>query len=152
MGEIYKSYPHNPPHYFRANSMYMVTGSILYKDLLMAQDHRKEFFLRTLFDRAELLGWSLEAWAVLGNHYHFIAQAPEDAGTLEKLIRQIHSITAIAINKWDNAPGRKVWYNYWDSCITYEKSYLAGLHYVHTNPVKHRLVNRAEDYPICSYA
>lgn len=92
-----------------------------------------------------------QAWAVLNNHYHFIAQAPEDATTLEKLMRQLHSITAVEINRWDNTPGRQVWFNYWDSCLTYERSYLARLHYVHTNPTKHGLVHNAMNYPFCSY-
>jgi putative transposase len=102
-------------------------------------------------ERTELLGWELQAWAVLDNHYHFVAQAPDNAMTLEKLIRQLHSITAIEINRWDKTPGRQVWFNYWDSCLTYEKSYLARLHYVHLNPVKHGLIDNAVNYPFCSY-
>lgn len=151
MEDVYKIYLHNPPHYFVPNAMYMVTGSILHKQHLLREDVKKELFLRTLFERANQLGWELEAWAVLHNHYHFVAQAPEDATTLTKLIRQIHSITAIEINRQDKMPGRQVWHNYWDTCITYEKSYLARLHYVHTNPVKHGLVEDAMDYPYCSY-
>jgi putative transposase len=151
MDDIYKTYLHNPPHYFVPNAMYMVTGSILYKQHLLREEMKKEFFLRTLFERANQLGWELEAWAVLHNHYHFIAQAPEDATTLAKFVRQIHSITAIEINRRDKTPGRQVWHNYWDTCLTYEKSYLARLHYVHTNPVRHGLVEDAMDYPYCSY-
>ena len=101
MGDIYKIYPHNPPHYFAPNAMYIVTGAILDKQHLLSGDKRKVFFLQTLFERSELLGWNLEAWAILNNHYHFIAQAPEDSTTLVKLIRQIHSITAIQINRQD---------------------------------------------------
>ena len=131
--------------------MYMVTGAILHNQYLLIENRRKEFILHTLLERATLLGWNLQAWAVLNNHYHFIAQAPEDAKTLEKLIRQLHSITAIEINRWDNTLGRQVWFNYWDSCLTYERSYLARLHYIHMNPVKHGLVNNAINYPFCSY-
>jgi len=151
MDDIYKIYPHNPPHYFVPNAMYMVTGAILHNQRLLSENRRKEFVLQTLFERANLLGWNLEAWAVLHNHYHFITQAPEDATTLEKLIRQFHSITAIQINRWDGVSDRQVWHNYWDTCLTYEKSYLARLHYVHINPVKHGLVEDAIEYPYCSY-
>ena len=151
MEAIYKTYFHNPPHYFVSNAMYMVTGAILHKQHLLSENKRKEFFLQTLFEKASLFGWILEAWAVLHNHYHFIARSPEDPGTLTKLIQQVHSITAIQINRWDNTPGRQVWHNYWDTCITYEKSYLARIHYVHMNPVKHGLTDNALDYPYCSY-
>jgi putative transposase len=151
MDAVYKVYPHNPPHYFVSNAMYMVTGAILHNQHLLIENNRKELVLQTLLERATQLGWDLQAWAILNNHYHFIAQAPESAITLRKLIQQLHSIAAIQINKWDQTPGKQVWFNYWDSCLTYEKSYLARLHYVHLNPVKHGLVDNAMNYPFCSY-
>ena len=151
MNDVFKIYPHNPPHYFVPNAMYMVTGAILHNQDLLNENIKKGFVLKTMMERAQLLGWNLEAWAILNNHYHFIAQAPENAGTLSKLIRQIHSITAIQLNEWDKTSGRQVWFNYWDSCLTYEKSYLARLHYVHVNPVKHGLTEHAINYPYCSY-
>ena len=151
MDEVFKTYLHNPPHYFVPNAMYMVTGAILHNQQLLNENKRKGFFLKTLLERTRLLGWTLEAWAILNNHYHFIAKAPEDAKTLKKLIQQLHSITAIQINRSDQTPGRQVWFNYWDSCLTYEKSYLARLHYVHINPVKHGLIEEAINYPYCSY-
>lgn len=151
MNETFKAYPHNPPHYFVPNAMYMITGAILHNQHLLQEDRKKEFVLRTLLDRSNLLAWKLEAWAILDNHYHFIAEAPKDVNSLSKLIRQIHSITAIQLNKWDGAPGRQVWFNYWDSCITYEKSYLARMHYVMMNPVKHGLTDNVLDYPYSSY-
>jgi putative transposase len=151
MEDIYKVYLHNPPHYFVSNAMYMVTGAILHNEQLLSDDKRKEFVLQTLLEKSSLFHWKLQAWAILNNHYHFIAQAPEDGTTLGKLIQQVHSITAIQINKWDMTSGRQVWSNYWDTCLTYEKSYLARLHYVHMNPVKHDLVDDPIDYPFCSY-
>lgn len=151
MEEIYKVYPNNPPHYYLSNAMYMVTGAILQKKSIIVSNAFKSFFLHTLFERADHLGWALQAWAVLHNHYHFIARALENASSLAELIRQLHSITAIEFNRRDHFPGRQVWYNYWDTCLTYEKSYLARLHYVHMNPVKHGLVEDAVEYPFCSY-
>ncbi len=151
MNNVFKIYPHNPPHYFVSNAMYMVTGAILHNQHLLKEERKKQLLLEALLERSELLGWSIEAWAILNNHYHFIAKAPEKVGTLSKLIRQVHSITAIQLNRWDNASSRQVWFNYWDSCLTYEKSYLARLHYIHMNPVKHGLIDDAFNYPFCSY-
>lgn len=151
MEDIYKPYPHNPPHYFVSNAMYIVTGAILYNQHFLIDDKRKTLICETLFERASHWGWELEAWVVLENHYHFIGQAPENALTLEKLIRQFHSKSAVELNRLDKTLGRKVWHNYWDTCITLETSYYARLHYVYLNPVKHGLVENAEDYPFCSY-
>ena len=57
--------------------------------------------------------------------------------------------TAEQLNLWDNKPGRKVWFQFWDS-HTYERSYLARLNYVHQNPVRHGVVAVAEQYKWCS--
>jgi putative transposase len=48
------------------------------------------------------------------------------------------------VNGLDQSPERQVWYNYWDTLLTYQSSYLARLNYVHQNAVKHRLVPVAE--------
>lgn len=151
MDDVYKTYLHNPPHYFVPNAMYIVTGAILHNQHLLHDDSRKFLVFEILLERASHWKWELEAWAILENHYHFIARAPEDPLTLETLIRQIHSKSAVELNKLDKTSERKVWHNYWDTCITFETSYYARLHYVHLNPVKHGLVENAEDYPFCSY-
>ncbi|MCK4960940.1 MAG: transposase [Anaerolineales bacterium] len=149
--EIYEVYPHNPPHLFCPNAIYMITGGVMRKEYLLDSNKKKAHFFRTLAEWAELLGWELEAWSVLPNHYHFVARAPEEAVSLKSLIQAAHSISSKYLNRLDNTPGRRVWYNYWDTCITNQTSYIARLHYVHTNAVKHGLVDRPEDYPHCSY-
>lgn len=56
------------------------------------------------------------------------------------------------LNRLDDTPGRKVWFQYWDSPITFEKSYLARLNYVHRNAVHHGLVADPAAYKWCSAA
>jgi putative transposase len=101
---------------------------------------------------AEEFGWLLEAWAVMSNHYHFVARSPDDPGTLQRMLGKLHTLTAKEVNALDAAPGRKVWHQYWDTRLTYERSYLARLNYVHQNPVHHRLVTHATAYQWCSAA
>jgi putative transposase len=64
----------------------------------------------------------------------------------------LHEKTAKWLNRLDDTPGRQVWHNFRETRLTYEKSYLARLNYVHQNPVKHRLVPVANQYPWCSAA
>src|SRR5437667_10073913 len=52
----------------------------------------------------------------------------------------------------DATPRRRVMYEFWDTRLTFEKSWLARLNYVHQNPVKHGLVSLANQYPWCSAA
>src|SRR3970282_890709 len=84
------------------------------------------------------------------NHYHFLASSPEDPGTLRKFLSKLHMTTAKQLNEWDGTPGRKVWYQFWDSHITFENSYLARLNYVHHNPQHHGVTADAAGYRWCS--
>jgi putative transposase len=147
----YKEYTHNPLHLFIPNAIYLIAGSTVGKKHYLETNEKKEFFCTTLVEHSSKLNWQLEAWACLANHYHTIAQAPECAETLPALIRAVHSLSARYVNKIDNIPGRKIWSNYWDTCIRNEKLYLTMLRYVHENPVKHQLVENAENYPFSSY-
>jgi putative transposase len=59
-------------------------------------------------------------------------------------------MSARMLNQIQDQKGRKVWHQYWDTQLTFEKSYLARLNYVMQNPVKHGLMDHAENYPWCS--
>jgi putative transposase len=130
----------------------MVTASTYRKEPLFGDAERLTFVRDTLFTAARELGWELQAWAVMPNHYHFIALSGEDPQGLRALVRRLHSITARWANAQDGLPGRRVWFQYWDTRISFQRSYLARLKYVHGNPVHHRMVKDAEKYPWCSAA
>ena len=42
-----------------------------------------------LFDLADTYHWQLQAWAILSNHYHFVALSPEDPSSLRGLIQKL---------------------------------------------------------------
>ena len=85
----------------------------------------------------------------MANHYHFIAVA-KTPHNLPEFISKLHIDSARFVNNLDSAKGRRVWFQYWDSHITYAKSYYARLNYVNNNPVHHGLVPVAENYDWCS--
>ncbi len=146
------TWPHGPLHLFVPNSLYIVTASTLYKQHIFDTPPKLALLQNTLFEVTLAYGWQLQAWALFANHYHFIARAPEDGTSLKRLIQRLHSQSARLVNEMDNMAGRRVWFQYWDTCLAYERSYYARLNYVHNNPVKHRLVAVAEQYPFCSAA
>jgi putative transposase len=87
----------------------------------------------------------------MANHYHWVGKSPETgAESLSVLTGSVHRQASRFVNELDGTPGRKIWHNFRESRLTFEKSYLARLHYVNQNPVKHGLVHLAEDYPWCS--
>jgi putative transposase len=141
---------HAPMHRLEEDGAYMVTGAVYQKKSLLKDDRRLALVHDSLLELADHYGWSLQAWAVLANHYHFVATAQEGADTLAALIRHLHSVTARELNRLDSTEGRRVWFQYWDTRISYETSYLARLKYVHHNPAKHGLVGEATQYRWCS--
>lgn len=143
-------WPHSPLHRFPESGAYIVTAATLYKQHHFRGAEDLNLLPTHLFEKAEHYGWQLQAWAVFSNHYHFIALSPPDPINLPKMLAHLHADTARAVNRRDDVTGRKVWFNYWDTHLTYQKSYYARLNYVHGNPVRHGLVADAEAYRWCS--
>jgi putative transposase len=143
-------WPHSPSHIFNEKGSYLVTAATAYKQHLFKNSSQLDLLQINLFELSQKYGWKLEAWAIFANHYHFIAQSPTDPTSLRKLITHLHAQTAILLNSMENSPGRQVWFQYWDTHLTYEKSYLARLNYVMNNPVRHGLVQKAKEYRWCS--
>lgn len=145
-------WPHAPTHRLAEAGTFIVTAGTCKKEHLFPDGPRLRLLHDALLEIAAAHGWHLEAWAVFPDHYHFIAHSPAPAGSLVGFLRELHSRTAIALNRHAATPGRTVWHNYWDSRLTHERSYLARLNYVHQNPVKHGLVPVASQYRYCSAA
>ncbi len=147
-----KDWPHAPVHRLNADGVYMVTAATLYKEHLFKAADRLTLLEGQLLSLAKKYRWQLEAWAVFSNHYHFIGRTEAGGANLKTFLTHLHADTARDLNRLDQTPGRKVWYNFWDSKLTYERSYLARLNYVHQNAVKHGLVTVANQYFWCSAA
>jgi putative transposase len=109
----------------------MVTAATYQRRPLFCSARRLTYLCDALLDLAPRYGWKLEAWAVFPNHYHFVATSQEKAATLKRFISHLHTVTAKGINGQDQTPRRRVWFQYWDSHLTYARSYLARLNYVH---------------------
>jgi len=95
---------------------------------------------------------ALEAWAVFSNHYHFVGYTLGTTNRIREFVSHVHTETARVLNGLDGKPGRDVWYNFWDTKLTFETSYLARLNYVHQNAVRHNLATVANQYRWCSAA
>ena len=148
-------WPHAPLHRLSSAGTYIVTVGTYGKQTFFTDGERLSGLQSGLLKYAALYGWHLEAWAVFPNHYHFVGHSPEhavDATNASKFLKHFHSRSSAWVNRLDGTPGRKVWHNYWETRLTFEKSYLARLHYVHQNPVRHGVVPVANQYRWCSAA
>ena len=152
MSFLPREWPHAPVHRLAGQGAYIITAGTYNKVHFFNCPERLDLALALLLDCATEFRWQLQAWAVLPNHYHFVALLPDDSERLGSMLGKLHGAIARKINLEDGIPGRKVMYQYWDSHITFQRSYLARLNYVHQNPVHHGLVRKASEYPWCSAA
>jgi REP-associated tyrosine transposase len=145
-------WPHAPVHRLDSRGVYMITAATLHKQHFFSSSRKLDLWQGTLIALAKRYDWHLHAWAVFPNHYHFIARSEDETPRLTEFLSHLPTSTASQLNQLDREGTRKVWYNFWDSKLTYERSYLARLNYVHQNPVKHGLVAVANKYRWCSAA
>ncbi len=147
-------WPHAPPHRLSEAGVYFVTARTHDQIQWLHTPERRDWFQQMLFERFSEKNWRLEAWAVLSNHYHVVAHSPQgNAETLGPLLQKLHSLSTKRLNLEDTTPGRtRLWQNFRETHLTYQRSYLARLNYVHQNPKHHGLVPVASDWKWCSAA
>jgi len=145
-----KDWPHAPVHRLSEHGTYIVTTGTLHKEHWFRGPERLDLLESALLQILKGYGWQLEAWAVFSNHYHFVGHSACGAKQLGLVLKHLHADTSRELNRLDGTPGRAVWHNFWDTRLTFEKSYLARLNYVHQNAVKHGLAPVANQYRWCS--
>ncbi len=144
-----RNWPHSPAHHLRDAGTYIITAGTYKKVAVFKGASRLTVLTNYILELADRYNWSLQAWAVFPNHYHVVgsSQVPE---SMRSFLRHLHSVTAIEANKSDHAPGRRVWFEFWETRISFPRSYFARLNYVHQNAVRHGLVRVPSQYPWCS--
>jgi len=142
-------WPHAPLHRFKNAGIYFVTASTLRKQHVFSDPASRDMPQQLLFVNAQENAVSLQAWAIFANHYHLVVST--DVGEqLRRMLSRLHTTSANEQNARDGARGRRVWFQFRETQLTYERSWLARLRYVHENPVHHRLVDIATKYRWCS--
>jgi putative transposase len=149
-GAIVDDWPHSPIHRLTEAGAYIVTCGTYLKQHHFRGRERLGMLCEAFLGGATKYGWNLQVWAVFSNHYHFVALSSPDASNLRTFLNGLHSQASRAVNQEDGAQGRQVWYQYWDTHLTYQRSYFARLSYVHRNAVHHGLVKEPCLYPWCS--
>jgi putative transposase len=141
---------HRPPHYYLDETIYFISSSALNKASFFDSGEKKIIIQNFLSECLRGFNCELYAWTILPNHYHLLFKIA-NGKDLTQFVRELHSKSAIAINKMDNKPGRQIWYNYWDTCIRSEKDFWMRFNYIYQNAVKHGYVRKMEDYKFSSY-
>ena len=94
-------------HSLSEQGAYMVTCGT-YRKVPILDTPEKLTLVRTfLFEQAGQYGWQLQAWAIMANHYHFVAISPDNPETLKEMVAALHKWTAMQLNRIDKVKGRQ---------------------------------------------
>lgn len=152
MQEIFKTYEHNPPHHFKENSYYFLTGGTYLKKPYFNTDDKKKILFTVITKFMEIYEAKLVCYSIMNNHYHIIFLI-KNAHEIPEMVRKIHSKSAVLLKKqWSlDKHSNKIWYNYWDTTIRNERMLYQFVNYVIYNPLKHGYVKDITDYEFTSY-
>ena len=156
----YKVYPHNPPHLLLNGAKYWVTGSANKHHPYFKAKEIKFKMIDVLQTTAEKLDWQIDDWVILDDHYHLMLESPNKKSneqkpkTIANFMNNFHRFSALWIRKNFESLSKvkTIFLNYWDTCITYERSYFTRINYLYFNPVKHGYVQDLADYLFGSYS
>jgi putative transposase len=129
----------HPPHIYQQNACYFLTASIVHRQRLLDTDAKRALVRDVLRAAVQQYSIRLYAWVILANHYHLLLMTG-DAAPLYKFVKRLHGESAIRLNKLDNTPARKVWYQYWDRFPRNARDFWTYFNYIHINPIKHGYV------------
>ena len=119
------------------------------EDVFFKEEDRTAY-LGWLRDYCAKYGMQVLAYCLMTNHIHMVV-VPEAEGALEQVFRPLHTRYAQRINRAKKWKGH-LWQGRFFSSALDETYLWAAIRYVERNPVRARMVRRAENYPWSSAA
>lgn len=109
------------------------------------RDGDKREYLNILRLQAKLFSLEIWAYCLMDNHVHLIV-VPQQEDSLTKAIGETHQLYTRMINFRERWRGY-LWQGRFKSVPLDEKYLYAAVRYVERNPVRAKIVKKAEDYP-----
>ena len=141
---------HYPPHYYFDNKIYFITARTVNKNRFFNTKEKKDLLKKILIEASNKFKVGFYAWTILDNHYHLLLDVLKGE-SIPGFVKTINGKSAFLLNGIDKARKRKIWFNYWDTCIRSEKDFWTRFNYIHHNSIKHRYAEKMEDYLFSSY-
>jgi putative transposase len=119
------------------------------QDIFFVDDDRR-FYLQLLGEQARRFGLSVLAYCLMTNHVHLIV-VPPSGDALARAVGRTDFLYTRYVNRLHGRAGH-LWQNRFYSAATDEAGLWPAACYVEQNPVRAKLVRRAEDWPWSSAA
>ena len=114
------------------------------REKVFFSDADREAYLEWLADYCTKHKVEVLAYCLMSNHIHLVA-VPEREDALERVLRPLHTRYAQRINRLKKWRGH-LWQGRFFSSALDETYLWAAIRYVERNPVRARMVRRAENY------
>ena len=109
----------------------------------------RELFLDLFDEVVETRTWDLYAWSMLGNHFHIVVRAEPDS--LSKGMQRLKGVYAMRFHRRHHTSGHLFKRPYHSRPILTPEHLHRGCGYTLRNPVRHGLVDRAEEWEWSSF-
>lgn len=107
-------------------------------------------YLGLLHDYAALHNVDVVAYCLMTNHVHHVV-IPSTAEALHRVFKSVHGRYAQRVNRMRSLKGH-LWQGRYNSSVLDPNYFVNAVRYVELNPVRARMVRRAEDYDWSSAA
>ena len=142
--------PHYPPHYYFDNKIYFITSRTVDRERILDTEEKKNVLKKTMIEAGNKFKIGFYAWTILDNHYHLLLDVLKGE-SIPGFMKTINGKSAFLLNRIDEIKKRKIWFNYWDTCIRSEKDFWMRFNYIHHNSVKHNYAKKMDNYIFSSY-
>jgi putative transposase len=130
-------------------AVYHVTCRGNARETVFLVDPDRDLFFRVLTQVVERFNWRCHAYCQMTNHYHLLVETVEP--TLSRGMRQLNGVYTQQFNRRHRRTGH-VFQGRFKAILVEREAYLLELaRYVVLNPVRAKMVRRAQDWPWSSY-
>ncbi len=130
-------------------ALYHITSRGDRRENIYEDDADREQYLDVLSSVINQFNWVCFAYCLMDNHYHLLVQTPD--GNLSKGMRQLNGVYTQSYNRRHKKTGH-LFQGRYKAILCQEEAYLLELsRYIVLNPVKARIVKRAENWKWSSY-
>lgn len=132
-----------------AGALYHVTSRGDGREDIYLDDSDREVWLEVFGEVCRRYNWVCHAYCLMGNHYHILIETPES--NLSLGMRQLNGVYTQRFNRSHNRVGH-VFQGRFKGILVDRESYLLELaRYIVLNPVRARMVRKAEQWRWSSY-
>ena len=138
-----------PKHRTAPGTSYFITTKCWQSRSVFQVSENAEILIEALFNYRDRNAYALHEFVVMPDHLHLLL-TPSSTTSLEKVMQFIKGGSSHQIRKARNQK-MEIWQvGFHDWTIRDANDWLTTVEYIHTNPVRAKLVQRPEDWPYSS--